>query len=81
MLNLERFENQFAVQIASVENGEDLREFYLGKDDLEKGLLNTMFRDENVVKLDKDVVLYDNTRCNVFVNGIMVKDLKGELNI
>lgn len=94
MINLERFNNMYVIQIVEIRDGRTVRELGLTADELQNGILSEIFEDEDIERISKDQVefkggIYNDSFeetdnpiiCNVFVNGLIVRDLENELNI
>lgn len=92
MLNLERFENNFAVQLDIKGTGETVMELFLGLKDLHEGALEDSFILKGLLKISDDTlvgedfvtldgrVVEEEVELEVFVNGILVESLEEELN-
>lgn len=96
MINLKRFTNNYTVQITEIGHGGTVRELDLTEKQLQDGMLKKIFEDEVIEKINSKQVevkggVYSESFqnvdsnepiiCDVFVNGIVVKDLKNELGI
>lgn len=92
MINLERFENNFVVQLDIKGSGETVMEFSLGLKDLHEDMMADIFIEHELLKVEegvlvgKDLVTLDGrlieeeVELEVFVNGLLVESLEKELN-
>lgn len=92
MLRLERFENSFLVQLDHIRGGETLMEFTFTLKELHEGMLEDAFIERGLLKTSEEtLVAKDFVTLNgeyveqeiemeVFINGVWVRDLEGELN-
>lgn len=93
MINLARFQQQYVVELTEVEKGRTVMQIDMAEDSIENGMIKEELEDNGIKTISKteveiedgisteDFFIDGNVICNIYVNGIIVKDLQNELGL
>lgn len=72
---LEKYDGTYLVDLLTVKNGESMMDCVFTKEEANTGMFKETIKDYIEDIIDKETVLVEGEACNIFINGIIVRDL------